>query len=308
MNGAVKPASCPICNRGKDLKPVMDYREFFLYECNDCKVQFFLEVKNPGADWYENTSDYGIKDMATPKVYRGFHKKFLEKYGYQKSKSILELGCGSGEFLHELQKRGWNAYGIDFDKKGIEVAKKHFNLQNVFALSFEEFFKNPPLEKFDYVVFFEIIEHLEKPLEFIRQAKQMLKQGGTMVLSTPSRERFLANWNAWDFPPHHLARFNRQSLDNIFKKINFRITDFSYVEPLKLLIGAVDGRFRSGLVSKASAGSSKNKQSLLFSRGLYLLAKIKFYILGVIPGTCLWSLGKLTGRANGIMFIELKEN
>ncbi|MEK7663915.1 MAG: class I SAM-dependent methyltransferase [Patescibacteria group bacterium] len=287
----------------------MKYNEFFMYQCKDCKVQFFWGAKNPGAHWYEETSDYEIKNVIGPKIYRGSHKKFLQKYlQFPAGTAVLELGCGSGEFIAELEKRGYTVFGVDFDRKGIELAKKYFGLKNVFAEPFEGFFKRQNLPLFDYVVFFEVIEHVQDPLKFIKSAKKLLKPGGKMIISTPSRERMLANWNNWDFPPHHLTRWNKEAISNLFSKINFEISDFCYVEQFKMIMGAIDGRFRSGLAARTASNSIENKKSSLLAKVLYILAKIKMYLIGFVPAFFLWTFGRLTGRNNGIMFVELQIN
>ena len=175
-------------------------------------------MKNPGSQWYEGTSDYGIKDIVVPKIQRGFHKKFLQRHRqFPSGTTVLDLGCGSGELMAELEKRGCSVFGVDFDKKAIEIANKHFHFKNIFAQSFEDFFQRNDLPLFNYIVSFEVIEHVQDPLEFVKNAKKLLKPEGEIVISTPSRERVLSNWNTWDFPPHHLTRWNKEAIDNIFK-------------------------------------------------------------------------------------------
>lgn len=308
MSDFAKPAICPICNEGKEFKPVMESGEFFLYECSDCRVQFFGGAKNPGAVWYENTSDYGIKALMAPKVRRGSQKRFLKRHNtFPPGVIALELGCGSGEFLHEIQKRGCRVYGVDFDRKGIELAKKYFNLGNVFAMGFDDFFRKTDLPKFDYIFFFEVIEHVDNPLEFIQQAKHLLKPGGNIILSTPSRERALVNWSRWDFPPHHVTRWNYQAILHMFRKIGLAAAFFCYDESYKMIAGSIDSRFRSGSASKAADASANNKRSNLFAWTLFVLAKVKYYILGGIPAFFVWIFSSMAGRHNGTMYFEFKE-
>lgn len=301
---------CPICKNNANIGHIKNYnkngRNTSLHECSKCSLQFFYPFLNPGNLWYESTSDYGIKDITTPKIYRGFHKSFLKKCksSFKKDSYLLELGCGAGEFINEVEKLGCRVFGVDFDKKAIEVAKKHFNLKNVFAMSFDEFFKKTDLPKFDYIVFFEVIEHLDNPLEFIENVKKNLKEEGKIYLSTPSRERILVDWNNWDFPPHHLTRWNKESISNLFSKIGFKITDFGYVEQFKIVLGAIDGKLRFGIVSKAARNSSEGMKSLAIARILYFLAKVKMYLISFIPALFLWILGKVKKRKNGIIYIE----
>jgi len=306
------PKICLVCKESSEIKFIADFKKngqkSSLYQCNICKAQFFLPMKNPGSDWYEETSDYSIKDIIGPRIYRGSHKRFLQKYTkFPNGTAILELGCGSGEFIAELEKRGCRIFGVDFDTKAIEVAKKYFSLENIFAEPFETFFRRQNLPKFDYIISFEVIEHIQDPLEFIKSAKNLLKSGGKMVISTPSRERMLANWSAWDFPPHHLTRWNKEAISNIFGKTNLKINCFCYVEQFKMLLGAIDGKFKSGLVSKAALNSVTDKKSLAYVKILRVLGRLKIYLIGFIPAFFLWIFGKITRKNNGVMFIELQE-
>ncbi|MEK7124310.1 MAG: class I SAM-dependent methyltransferase [Patescibacteria group bacterium] len=302
-------SACPVCKTGKDFDFLMNAsqrgKSFSLYLCKECQVQFWHPMKNPGGVWYERNNPYKVRDIEGNKVYRGYHKKFLERSeNLPKSFKILDLGCGAGEFIYELSKKGFDVFGIDFDGKAIEIAKERFGLKNVSADSFENFFKKSNSKKFDVITFFEVLEHLDNHREFIENLKKVLKPGGRMALSTPSRERVLANWNKWDFPPHHFTRWNKKSIENIFSKNGFKLDFIDYVETFKITMGAIDGKLRSGLVQK-SLNNAKDEKGLLLPNVLYWLAKLKQWILAGIPGLFLWLFGKITKRNNGIMYIEM---
>lgn len=307
-----KPDHCLVCREGKNISLIMNHiavtgAAVSLYECAGCEAQFWFPFINPGSQWYEGTSNYGIKEMTAPKIYRRFHKEFLQRHqSFSPGTTALELGCGSGEFMDAIRKRGATVFGVDFDRKAVALARTFFHLQNTVAMPFDEFFQRTDLPKFDYLFFFEVIEHVDNPLEFIQRAKGLLKPGGKMAASTPSCERALVNWNHWDFPPHHLTRWNRQALENLFKKAGLVVHYFRYVEQFGMLLGAIDGKFRSGMVNKAANASTMQDTSLFFAKALYLLARAKYYALAV-PAVFLWVYGKLTGRHNGIMYVELKE-
>lgn len=310
MDDPLRKITCPVCKDGEGIY-IAGYTKngirSSLHECRKCHVQFFLPFLNPGSHWYEKMSDYSLKDIVKLKVNRGAQKAFLKKGDiFKKGSLLLELGCGSGEFIAETQKRGLETYGVDFDQKGIEVAKRHFHLKEVMAMPFDVFFSKTDLPQFDYIVFFEVIEHIDNPLEFIQNVKKLLKPEGRVFLSTPSRERMLVDWNSWDFPPHHLTRWNKQAIENIFSKAGFKVVDVQYVEQFRMTLGAIDGKCRSGAVAKAANVVTDEKQSRSKAKILYRLAKVKMYVVGIIPATLLWFMGKLTDRNNGDMFIEVK--
>jgi 2-polyprenyl-6-hydroxyphenyl methylase/3-demethylubiquinone-9 3-methyltransferase len=113
----------------------------------------------------------------------------IEKYCLENSLNktqirILDVGCGSGLLVTlPLGSLGYEILGIDFDENSIKFA----NTQNIF--------KNTRFEKntvenidgvYDIVLACEILEHVEKPIEFLNTVKSKLKPGGMIILTTPN--------------------------------------------------------------------------------------------------------------------------
>ncbi len=304
------PSECPICGQKSTYKPIQDFsREgtnYSLYQCFKCGVQFWEPRKSPGGGWYQNRNPYKIIDLVGHKLYRGYHKKFLERNkNLPKNLRILDLGCGAGEFVAELKKLGFEVFGIDFDKGAIEIAKREFGLENVFPESLESFLKRKDFEKFDIITFFEVLEHIDNPAVFMENIQKTLKPNGKIVFSVPCRERFLVNSNKWDFPPHHFTRWNKQSIENIFCKNGFKIDHLCYVEKFKIIMGAIDGKFRSGLVQKTLDGGVFSRKRIFLSKILYFLGKVKQLLLAAIPAVFLLFFGEITKKNNGLIYVEL---
>ncbi len=310
-----EPKICPICGKGKKFLFIKNWvdrenkkpNEHSLYQCSECGVQFWLPLGATQSDWYRDNNPYQVRELVKNKINRGYHKKFLEKNRkFPAGTKVLDIGCGAGEFISELKKRGCEAWGVDFDVKAIQIAKQRFGLKNIYALSFKEFFQRKDLPKFDIVTFFEVIEHLADPEGFIESVRELLKPQGKIILSTPCRERMLADLNGWDFPPHHFTRWDRGSIENIFKKNGFYIANINYVERLKILSESFAGRFKTGLVGKSLAVVRKDGHALALARIVYFLGRVKDLVLGRFPAIFLWIFGKFFNWNNGIMLIELE--
>jgi 2-polyprenyl-6-hydroxyphenyl methylase/3-demethylubiquinone-9 3-methyltransferase len=79
-------------------------------------------------------------------------------YNFFQNKQVLDLGCGTGEFLNNYFEMGAQCTGIDIEKNFKLKNKKNFNLYNVDA---NTFLKNCK-KKFDIIFLFEFLEHLEE--------------------------------------------------------------------------------------------------------------------------------------------------
>jgi len=79
-------------------------------------------------------------------------------YNFFQNKQVLDLGCGTGEFLNNYFEIGAQCTGIDIEKNFKLKNKKNFNLYNLDA---NTFLKNCK-KKFDIIFLFEFLEHLEE--------------------------------------------------------------------------------------------------------------------------------------------------
>ena len=79
-------------------------------------------------------------------------------YNFFQNKQVLDLGCGTGEFLNNYFEMGAQCTGIDIEQNFKLKNKKNFNLYNLDA---NTFLKNCK-KKFDIIFLFEFLEHLEE--------------------------------------------------------------------------------------------------------------------------------------------------
>jgi SAM-dependent methyltransferase len=153
----------------------------------------------------------------------------------------LDVGCGDGRFLRYAKEQGFEVWGIDFDKKSVENVKRNLGIDTVFAMSLEEFYEYAKEKnlKFDVITFFEVLEHQDKPREFLEMVKGLLKEEGYIAGNVPNRERLFVeiSWKYFhgDHPPHHFLRFSKFSLEKAlnfsgFKDVEVYKLDFPFIE------------------------------------------------------------------------------
>ncbi len=126
---------------------------------------------------------------------------------------LLDVGCGNGSYLNQMQQLGWEVTGVEPDGEAVAVARKKFGLE-VFHGSLEE--AGLPSGHFDAITMNHVIEHVPDPIGTLRECHQVLKPGGKLVVATPNikslgRQKFNDAWLHWD-PPRHLHHFSPQAL------------------------------------------------------------------------------------------------
>lgn len=126
---------------------------------------------------------------------------------------LLDVGCGTGEFLNEMQSSGWQVTGLETDKAAAEFAQRNYAL-NVFAgdLAASSFVNH----SFDVITLWHVLEHLPNPKESLGRARDLLKMNGWILVVCPNISSFDArfyreNWVALD-APRHLLHFDPQSM------------------------------------------------------------------------------------------------
>jgi len=101
---------------------------------------------------------------------------------------ILDLGCGGGLICEPLAKLGGYITGIDFVKQNIEAAKIHAAKNNLkIEYVKKDINKINSKSKYDVIIVFEVLEHLENWPNFIKKIKLNLKNNGTLLISTINR-------------------------------------------------------------------------------------------------------------------------
>ena len=131
--------------------------------------------------------DYGWSEGATH-AHDYLYKDLKVLIGDDKSRTILDVGCGNGEMANRLISEGFDVYGTDGAVTGIEVARKknadRFFVQDINSAKLPNELQD---KKFDLIISTEVIEHLYNPRGYIEFCKNVLIQngGGEMIISTP---------------------------------------------------------------------------------------------------------------------------
>jgi len=141
---------------------------------------------------------------------------------YIKNKVILDIGCWTGLFENLSYNNAKKIYGIDPGYDAIEYAKKKFpkadfKVGNALNLPYKK-------NKFDCVLFLEVIEHLPKDTEIkaLKEIKKVLKPNGYLILSTPSNNIFSIILDPAYFLIGH-RHYSINKLENLLSGAGFSI-------------------------------------------------------------------------------------
>lgn len=178
----------------------------------------------PDARWYEQM--YGGRDEKLLPLEPG-HKYFLADPYAPGPGELLDVGCGTGNFLTAARDAGYQVSGTELDRNAARFAKERLGLDHVFPMTISEFADQYSEKKFDVVTFFEVLEHQATPVAFLQGVKSCLRPRGHIALSVPNRERWLTGLDVLDYPPNHFLRWNARALTGLLQAEGFEILSLS---------------------------------------------------------------------------------
>jgi SAM-dependent methyltransferase len=137
---------------------------------------------------------------------------------------LLEVGCATGKFLSAVQQRGWEIWGVEFNRRAAGVAAKRLGC-TVLAGGFEE--AQLPEGHFDVICLFHVIDHMLDPLAAVRKIRDLLRQNGRILLECPDfgsgNARKLGPRWGMVAPKEHLYYFDECSLRRLLEGAGFRV-------------------------------------------------------------------------------------
>jgi SAM-dependent methyltransferase len=145
--------------------------------------------------------------------------------------TLLDVGCGSGDYAAAMQRRGWNVRGTELDPMAAQVARaKHGIAVDVGELADI----GCPDGAFDAITARHVLEHVQEPVAFLAECWRILRPGGRLVIVTPNvdslgHRHFAERWRGLE-QPRHLFLYGSASLRALFGRID--------VEPVEVFTSA----------------------------------------------------------------------
>ena len=228
-------AACPACgsDRVSEALKAKDYtvskETFAIWHCDDCTLRFTQNVPEEELIGpYYQSEEYVSHSNASEGLINGLYqrvrnvtltqkRKLLEELTGKKSGSVLDVGCGTGEFLHTMKQAGWQTRGLEPDEGARAFAKTSYGLDvsqpvDLFSLD----------GTYDVVTLWHVLEHVHRLHDYLDRLRELIGKAGTLIIAVPNytspdAQHYGAHWAAYDVP-RHLYHFSPASMRKLLER------------------------------------------------------------------------------------------
>lgn len=228
-----------------------------VYFCHKCKYGM-LEPKFKDASEYYDTeyrkffkNNLKEEKKESPKSIYNMQKDYqsdrirIISDFFDDEKSFLEIGSSAGQFLFHIYDKFKNVYGIELDKSCAEYCRDLLldvgcATSKIYSNSIESI-KWREDQVFDYIGFFQVLEHITDPIFFLQCVHDRLLDGGRVFIEVPNLDDPLLR--IWDVPAYekfyyheaHLSYFTEESLKILLEKCGFIIESMYFLQDYNFL-------------------------------------------------------------------------
>lgn len=293
--------NCPHC-RATTFRSVYQYTidsiAYQLVECGSCVHFYTWQNEEADPDTLYNSGAYVIHD--TKRTFFTTIKEMeysliltqIQKFAIPSSgTSLLDFGCGKGDFLKSVKNEGYEVYGVETAQNRAEFARQVQGLEvkSEFYDGKSVIFGSP----MNVITLFHVQEHLPNPTSIIKGLLHLnLKKDGLMVIEVPywgSWQSIIAgkNWLHLDIT-RHINHYTKQYLDTFIQgQLGGVIVRKSTLSIHLGIIGMLQALFNLFGYRKSLIEDLKGEKSI------GLLASLA---IGIIPALLLESMAVLLGK------------
>ena len=229
-----KTALCPVCGsirfrvvyragsyHCRDLRP-----QATIAKCAVCGTAYLNDAVHSFQEnlyaYYERFAGRSMEELVSPLTLASYHRVLRRLRKHCFLQSILDVGCGKGEFVWAAIGQGYEVEGLELSAEAVSVALSNalpVKQQDLFCREFDD-------RRWSAITMFEVLEHLDHPMSMIKRVTDLLEPGGILYLTTPnynSLDRLILGRN-WDvFHPEHITYFSTHGLARLVRKLEPRL-------------------------------------------------------------------------------------
>ena len=202
------------------------------FRCDNCGFVFLYPRMTPEMEkeFYEKTYRYNYDIQTAEDLWQASLPeakkrvlRFNELYG--KDSRLLEIGCASGYFLFEVKDYVKSVTGIELTKEYVKYAKSK-------GLNVKDSLNEVPDNSCDLIFMFHVLEHIDDPINFLKEVKKKLSQNGKLIIEVPNVDDVLVSVykikNHLDFywEIAHNYYFSKMSLGKVLESSGYRYEIF----------------------------------------------------------------------------------
>ena len=226
--------NCPVCNSKIKSSSFVDWNGLNYDFCGQCGSTYQnpkVEIEYEENYWGEIIDPDGnkrvLKDEKELKI-KNWYGKTVNYVNSLDPGKILDIGAGLGFFLSGVDGK-WEKYAQDYSSYSLEFIKEEDSKVNICNddlcnFSFED-------NKFDVIMFYHVIEHLENPGSSLNEINRILKEDGILLVGTPNIKSIasrLFKGNFRHYGPPHTVLFTPSSLKDLLYNNGFGIFKKEY--------------------------------------------------------------------------------
>ena len=195
------------------------------------------------------------------------------------AKTLLDVGCGTGDFLKTALKADWQITGIEPDKNARQIA----NTKTKNSVFNTEHLEQLQPHSFDVITLWHVFEHLPNLKIHTALFKSLLKPNGTLVIAVPNFKSYDAAhyksfWAAYDVP-RHLWHFSRTAIEELFKPKNLILVKTLPMTFDAYYVSLLSEKYKTGVMNVFKAfwvgwkSNQRAKRTKEYSSHVYILKK-----------------------------------
>ncbi len=248
--------ACHVCSSKNDTTYI-EARGYRIAQCRNCGLWFvnpqptveelrqFYASYDDGEQWRNLEEHFN----------RGVRKAVLQA---KQSGTVLDVGCGSGNFLRCMKEAGFSAFGIEPSKSGSEYGREAHGV-DIYHGMIDDYLTVNYGRVFDVVTLLNVLEHLTDPAGALSQLGQVLAPDGVLAIVVPDArfhdlvgrlrrfagvsdpywieqpKSFLSGFKL----PDHLCSFQPSTIASLLRRCGFRIVT---IESAPVVFNAELGR------------------------------------------------------------------
>ncbi len=263
-------AACPACG-SDDLTTALtaedhtvSHEKFDIVHCNACTLRFTQHVPEPehiGA--YYQSEEYVSHSNTNKGIINSVYQQvrsitlsqkraLIEQLTGKSSGSILDVGCGTGEFLHTMKAAGWTTRGLEPDEKARAFAKTTYNVDvsepaDLFSLD----------DKYNVITLWHVLEHVHRLHDYLDRLRNLIADSGILIIAVPNytsrdAKHYGNAWAAYDVP-RHLYHFSPEAMRSLLTAHELRILEIRAMPFDAFYVSMLSERYARGGLRPLSA-------------------------------------------------------